>query len=137
MNVQFTQEGDEGRFEEIEALLPKETLIKTVLEPLIETHLFTSLAECVRKEIEIYRAYGASAGMVCPHGCYPEGGYLSDAEERALLLKIQNLLGGLESVFTVSPEDFEKVLISNGLPPMVAKAFAQTVRTEKPKMKFF
>lgn len=54
----------EGSFEEreerrrsIEAILPKQTIISSILEPSIEKRLFNVLAECVREELEVYKNF--------------------------------------------------------------------------------
>lgn len=48
---------DPERDKAIEAIMPKETIIGTVLEPMIEKTLFDTLAQCVAMELEIYRKY--------------------------------------------------------------------------------
>lgn len=45
------------RRKKIKEILPKQTLISEILEPLIEKTLFNALALCVRRELEIYRAF--------------------------------------------------------------------------------
>lgn len=39
----------------------------------------------------ICRMYGAVRKMECPHGCRPEGGFMSAGKEREVLLKIVEL----------------------------------------------
>jgi hypothetical protein len=58
MNIkQYDEEDTPERDAKIKEVLPKQTIISTVLEPLIEKLLFKPLAECVRQELEVYRAY--------------------------------------------------------------------------------
>lgn len=45
------------RDELIKSILPKESIVSTILEPAIEKALFHTLAKCIREEIEIYRQY--------------------------------------------------------------------------------
>lgn len=45
------------RTAEIEALLPKQTIIETILEPSIEKRLFKVLEQCLKAELEIYKKY--------------------------------------------------------------------------------
>lgn len=51
------EEDSPERDELINQVLPKQTIISEILEPLIEKRLFKELAECVRRELEIYRNY--------------------------------------------------------------------------------
>ncbi|AHK11371.1 hypothetical protein F132_24 [Flavobacterium sp. phage 1/32] len=58
MNVSYTLSDDEpNRKELIENILPKQTIIASILEPSIENRLFSVLAKCVKEELEIYRKY--------------------------------------------------------------------------------
>lgn len=57
MNVKFISKDHEKRTEEINKILPKETIIATTLEPAIEKRLFDIIAMCVEKELAIYRQY--------------------------------------------------------------------------------
>lgn len=58
MNIKFKNANDSPeRNAKIKEVLPKETIISTVLEPDIERTLFKTLAKCIRQELEIYRAY--------------------------------------------------------------------------------
>jgi len=58
MNIKFTNSKDSPERDSIIAnILPKETIIATILEPTIEKALFKTLAQCVRLELAIYRAY--------------------------------------------------------------------------------
>lgn len=50
-------DGDKERQDRIKAVLPEQTIISSVLEPLIEHSLFSILAQCVRQELEVYRKY--------------------------------------------------------------------------------
>lgn len=45
----------------------------------------------------ICRLWGVAENMPCPHGCVPEGGYLSRTEAAAILDEIVNVAG--EAVF--------------------------------------
>lgn len=58
MLIQYKDEFDSpAREAAIRELLPKQTIICDVLEPLISKTLFKALAKCVRTELEIYRNY--------------------------------------------------------------------------------
>jgi len=59
MNINYIDNTEEGkkRAELIKVVLPKETIISTMLEPSIEKALFGVIADCVRMELEVYRAY--------------------------------------------------------------------------------
>lgn len=58
MNIKITDQGDSPqRDEKIKKVLPKESIISTILEPSIEQRLFDVIAECIKKEIEVYRQY--------------------------------------------------------------------------------
>lgn len=58
MNIRFTNEKDTPeRFEKIKEILPKESIISSILEPSIEKKLFNTIAQCIRTELEIYRQY--------------------------------------------------------------------------------
>lgn len=58
MNINYSFSDDEpNRKELIENVLPKQTIISSILEPSIESRLFGILAKCVREELEIYRNY--------------------------------------------------------------------------------
>lgn len=57
MTINFIEPGDDARRKKIEKILPKQTIVKQFLEPEIEKKLFKTLAECIRKEVEIYREF--------------------------------------------------------------------------------
>lgn len=58
MHIEFHDKNDTpARKAKIKEVLPKETFIASILEPSIEKHLFGVLAECIKKELEVYRAY--------------------------------------------------------------------------------
>lgn len=58
MNIKITEDGDSPKRDAlIKKTLPKETIISTILEPSIEERLFDIIAECIKKELEIYRNY--------------------------------------------------------------------------------
>jgi hypothetical protein len=52
-----TKDEINARKELIESILPKQTIISSILEPSIEERLFNILAKCVREELEIYRKF--------------------------------------------------------------------------------
>lgn len=58
MNIKIIEDGDGPKRDAlIKKTLPKETIISTILEPSIEERLFDIIAECIKKELEIYRSY--------------------------------------------------------------------------------
>ena len=59
MNIRFSggKNDTPERHQLIKDVLPKESIIATVLEPQIESRLFDVLALCIRQELEIYRKY--------------------------------------------------------------------------------
>jgi hypothetical protein len=57
MTIRFENDKTPERDKLIKKVLPTETIIGSILEPAIEKRLFDVLAECIKKEIEIYRAY--------------------------------------------------------------------------------
>lgn len=58
MNIKYIDAEDSNERDElIKQLLPKQTIISEVLEPLIEKTLFKAMAKCVRMELEIYHNY--------------------------------------------------------------------------------
>lgn len=56
-NLQDSSPEGLRRSKTLKEILPKETIIATVLEPVIEKRLFDILATCVQQELEIYRKY--------------------------------------------------------------------------------
>ena len=57
MILNYVGDDAENRKEIIEKILPKETIISSILEPSIESKLFGLLAKCIREELEIYRKF--------------------------------------------------------------------------------
>lgn len=58
MNVRYRDSEDsQERDELIKEVLPQQTIISEILEPIIEKRLFKELAECVRRELDIYRNF--------------------------------------------------------------------------------
>lgn len=49
----------------------------------------------------VCRLFGAVRALKCPHGCKPEGGYLSDQDARMLLHTAQRLSGGRTSLLSI------------------------------------
>lgn len=61
MNVTFKDHNDTPeRMQLIEKVLPKKTIISSILEPSIEKRLFGVIADCIRNELDIYRQYPKS-----------------------------------------------------------------------------
>lgn len=64
MNVKFTDHNDTPERQDlIKKVLPAQTIIETLLEPAIEHRLFDIIAQCVRQELDIYRAYPKKAAF--------------------------------------------------------------------------
>lgn len=60
MNINYiegTELEREARRELIESILPKQTIISSILEPSIEERLFNILSKCIKEELEVYRKF--------------------------------------------------------------------------------